>query len=428
MKPSTVRFIIYVSVFALIGLVFTQLFWIRQEFRLGQKQYSHQADMALADVLSELKFYCKDSAGEAHASASGPVHILETIDTLLLGNLIEKYVNYHRLDKPYFYAIIRTDNDSMVHASPGFPSIRPGVDPFKACLSAVWSKEYYHLALYFPNKDTAVLLQMGVWLSLTLLFLLIISYGVATVLISYLRQKKLTEMKQDFINNVTHEFKTPISTIALAAEVLIKTDAKTAGERLKKYARIISDENERMRIQVERVLQMAQQDQGEIRLNPSEVDVHNLIRHVVDNLCLESGNPSIRVSFGFSARQPVIVADEIYLTGILSNIAENAIKYSGATPEITITTADRPGGMIISVIDKGIGMSRDVQKHIFERFYRAHTGDVHNVKGFGLGLFYARIMTEAHGGKISVTSEPNKGSRFDVYLPVQVDVQTKRTA
>jgi two-component system phosphate regulon sensor histidine kinase PhoR len=287
---------------------------------------------------------------------------------------------------------------------------------YKACLSSIWKEDYYHIALYFPQKNKAVILDLAVWLGLTFLFLLIIALSVVFIIHTYLHQKKLSEMKNDFINNITHEFKTPISTIALASEVLMKSDRSHA-DRVKNYAGIIYDENDRMRLQVERVLQMAQQEHQEMKLNPVEINVHDLLDSVIQNLGLEMKEKDASLKFQPQATQPVIMADEMFLMGIFSNITENALKYSGNQPEITIKTTDYKEGILVSCSDHGIGISRDAQKHIFDKFYRVHTGNLHDVKGFGLGLYYTKVMTEAHGGNIRVSSEVNKGSRFDVYIP-----------
>lgn len=422
MRPTTFKLILFVSSFALLGLVFTQTFWMREEILLGREQFDHRADNVLIDIVEELQDYAANAARFPQKPAPYPFSvkppgILEAIDTNLLEALFNKYIDYHRLDQNYYYAIVRSSDDSVLYRSPGFPAGSNVPVPYKACLSGVWKEAYYHLALYFPHKNKAVFVEQGIWLGLTLLFLLIITLGVATIVITYLRQKKLTEMKNDFINNITHEFKTPISTIALAAEVLMKADPKSLPERAKRYSKIIYDENERMRQHVERVLEVAQQDFREITLNPAEVNVHKVLQSVIPVLCMEKSENEVRVTNQFGATNPVIFADQMYITGIITNITENAIKYSNGNPELTIITADHHEGILLSFIDRGIGMSRESQKHIFEKFYRVPTGDVHNVKGFGLGLYYAKTMVEAHGGSIAVSSELNKGSRFDVYLP-----------
>ncbi|HJZ39785.1 MAG TPA: HAMP domain-containing sensor histidine kinase [Bacteroidales bacterium] len=426
MRPSTVKIIIIVTSIALLGLVFTQTFWIREKIILGQKQFDHRADNALMDVVGELRDYADSTARQGkirHMQRVRYDHILDVVDTSLLEVLVKKYTDYHRLDNRYYYSIAKSSNDSAIFRSAEYPAEGTAVKPYKACLSCLWKEEYFHLALFFPDKNKTVFLESGIWLGLTFMFLSVITFSFAFIIITYLRQKKLSEMKNDFINNMTHEFKTPISTIALAAEVLMKGGPRSIAERIKKYSKIIYDENERMRLQVERVLQMAQMDHQEIRLNPAEIDIHNLLGTIIPNLCLEKSEKEVRVKYNLAATKPLILADEMYVTSVITNITENAIKYSGDNPEITIATADHKEGIMISFIDKGVGMSRDILRYIFDKFYRVHTGNVHNVKGFGLGLYYAKTMIDAHRGSISVTSELNKGSRFDVYLPGTINTR-----
>ncbi|MBN1144815.1 MAG: HAMP domain-containing histidine kinase [Bacteroidales bacterium] len=426
MRTSTVKIIIFISSLALVGLVFTQTFWMREEIEIARKQFDHRADRALMGIVDELSDHVYNSSRffpKAYACAylGDSKEVLEALDTMLLQTLVDKYVAYHHLDDDYFYAIVKTTNDSMIYKSAGFPAFNAPADPYKAYLTNIWKDVHYHIALYFPHKNRVIVLKQVLWLGITLLFLVIIIFGVAAIIITYLRQKKLSEMKNDFVNNITHEFKTPVSTIALAAEVLHRNEAKNNPEKIRNYARIILDENERMKQQIERVLEIAQQDHRKIKLEPVQLDVHELLQSIASDLCFRKSEKEININFQLNAVNHVIKADLIYIKGIICNIVENAIKYSSENPELTITTEDFREGILMSFADNGIGMSRESLKMIFEKFYRVPTGNVHNVKGFGLGLYLAKTMTQAHGGHIKVSSEINKGSRFDVYLPSHIN-------
>ena len=412
MRPKTIKIIILVSSLALLGLAFTQVLWIREETRLAQKQFNHRADNALTDVIGELRNNIKlaDTGGIQQG-------VLEVLDTSFLDAVVKKYVTYHQLDEHYYYGIVKSRNDSLIYRSKSFPAGQKLSDPFKACLSCIYKGTYYHLALYFPEKDQTVLSQQIAWILLTLVFLAIIASGVALIIFTYLRQKKLSEMKNDFINNVTHEFKTPVSTIALATEVLMKSDPGSNSDRVRNYVKIIHDENERMRRQIERVLEIAQQDHHEIKLNIEEFDVHKMIGSIVPNLCLDKSDQEVNVNYNLKATNSIISADMMFVAGVISNITENALKYTQQAPKLNVATADHKDGILISFADNGIGMNRESLRYVFNKFYRVPTGNIHNVKGFGLGLYYAKVMTEAHGGFINVFSELNKGSRFDVYFP-----------
>ncbi len=423
MRPSTVKIIIIISSIALLGLIFTQVLWIRKEIDLAKEHFDHRADNALMDIMNELKN--RKTAETANSGTALSQSIFSVLDTAFLDELVRKYVNYHMLDDRYYYAVVRSGTDTIAFRSASFPAVLPEEKPYKACLSRIYEGAYYNIALYFPQKNRTVLLSQLAWIGLTLIFLVIIIIGVAWIIITYLRQKKLTEMKNDFVNNVTHEFKTPVSTIALATEVLMHTEPRTNPGRVTNYARIIHDENERMRKQIDRVLQVAQQDHNQIVLNVEEVDVHQLINAVVSNLCLES-EKEVKVNYQLDAINPLIHADIMYVTSTITNITENAVKYSTGSPRLVVRTKNFNDGLLISFEDNGIGMSKDSMRYIFNKFYRVPTGNVHNVKGFGLGLYYAKIVTEAHGGYIKVSSEPNKGSRFDVYMPCVACVNNTR--
>jgi two-component system phosphate regulon sensor histidine kinase PhoR len=413
MRPKKVKIIIIISLLALVGLVFIQVSWIIEENRLAQKHFSHRADNALTDIVGELRNNVPPRRGVPTPTGYG---ILDVVDTVFLKSLVKKYVSYHQLDDNYRFGIVKSANDSVVWNSTG-TSEKFNKESYRACLSPIYKPSYYHLALFFPDKDKIVLSRQIGWILLTLIFLAIITFGVSVIVFTYLRQKKLTEMKNDFINNVTHEFKTPVSTIGLAAEVLMNPGSRPDFDRVKNYARIIYDENDRMKKQIERVLQIAHQDHHKIALNIEEFDVHQMIGSVIPNICLEKSDHEVKVNYNFGAAHPVINADMMFVTGVVSSITENALKYTNGNPELTIGTSDFRDGLLISISDNGIGMSRESVKHVFNKFYRVPTGAIHNVKGFGLGLYYAKVMTEAHGGFINVSSELNKGSRFDVYFP-----------
>jgi two-component system phosphate regulon sensor histidine kinase PhoR len=251
----------------------------------------------------------------------------------------------------------------------------------------------------------------------SLLFILIIMISFLWMIRSFLEQKKLSEMKTDFINNMTHEFKTPIATISLASEALKDADVHKSASRLERLATVISDENKRLEAQVERVLQMARLERGEFKLSREPVDLHATIEHAVENVSLLLAEKGGQLQTSLEATQPVLQADKVHLTNIIYNLLDNAIKYSDGQVDVRVRTFNDNGRLMVEIDDKGIGMTQEQQKRVFEKFYRVPTGNVHNVKGFGLGLSYVKTMSEAHGGSVSVCSTPGKGSTFTVVLP-----------
>lgn len=224
-------------------------------------------------------------------------------------------------------------------------------------------------------------------------------------------------MKTDFINNMTHELKTPISTIALSSEVLLKPATQNDPDKIKRYASIISEENDRLKNQVEKVLQMAIIEKGTFELNWNKVNINKLIEISVDKLRLSVRKREGSLVFKSASENSIINGDWEHLQHLILNLLDNALKYSVANPDVEISTIEDTEGVSIVVKDKGIGMSQETIKHIFDRFYRAPTGDVHDVKGFGLGLNYVKVIVEAHLGTVKVDSEINNGSVFTVFLP-----------
>ncbi len=427
MQRSHIIIIILFTSISLVGLTITQSFWVWNAVKLGEKQHDHRIDVALEEVIDELvDANDKDiifSERAVRKSACEDLTFFSVIDTVLLDKLLRKYIDYHKLDNDFEYAIVKTSNDSIIYASTLQISKHMKKKAHKACLSCLWKEEYFHLEVYFPSQRKEVLVEMSAWLMLSGIFILIVILTFLYIINTIIKQKKLSEIKNDFINNMTHEFKTPISTISLAAEVLLHSGAGSSSpDRIKKYSRIIYDENTRMRAQVERVLQVARLDREEFNLSKSEFDLHQLVRNTVQNLCFEQCEEDSTVTYHLDAENFRLHADELHVKNIVVNLVDNAIKYSSNGTRINISTWNKNNGITLSIEDNGIGMSHEVTRHIFDKFYRVPTGDIHNVKGFGLGLYYVKNMVDAHGGNIEVKSEPNRGSRFDVYLPLDTPI------
>jgi two-component system phosphate regulon sensor histidine kinase PhoR len=273
------------------------------------------------------------------------------------------------------------------------------------------------LSVIFPEKTNYVLGSMMWILGGSMLFSLFILATFALSLYFLIRQKKVSEMKSDFINNMTHEFKTPIATISLAADTITNSKVINDEASIRHFIGMIKKENSRMNKKVETILQIASLDKKEIEFKFENVSIHTLIEHALETIEIQVHQRNGKVILNLNAEDPFIYGDSDHLANLVNNLLDNAIKYSPELPEITVTTNNAEKGIILSVEDKGIGMTKAVQSKIFERFYRQSSGNVHDVKGFGLGLNYARSIIEAHKGTITVYSEPGKGSRFEIFLP-----------
>lgn len=275
------------------------------------------------------------------------------------------------------------------------------------------------LKLHFPSKRKWLWNSMIPPISAACLFTLLILGCFSYTIYVILRQKKVSEMKTDFINNMTHEFKTPIATISLAADSIASPKVIHDEGKISRFVGIIKQENKRMLQQVEKVLQIAQIDKQDFQLNLSEVDMQSVIQQAVDHLNLQVQQKNGQIVTEFEAGNHNVVGDQNHLSNVIHNLLENANKYTPDAPLIKVRTINTNSGLEILISDNGIGISKEDQKHIFERFYRVHTGNRHDVKGFGLGLSYVKAIAEAHQGNIRVKSELSKGSQFSLYLPFQ---------
>jgi two-component system phosphate regulon sensor histidine kinase PhoR len=273
------------------------------------------------------------------------------------------------------------------------------------------------LSVIFPERTNYVLGSMIWILGGSMLFSLFILATFALSLYFIIRQKKISEMKSDFINNMTHEFKTPIATISLAADTITNSKVIKDEASIRHFIGMIKKENSRMNKKVETILQIASLDKKEIEFKYENVSIHTIIEHALETIEIQVHQRNGKIRLSLNAEHHFIYGDGEHLTNLVNNLLDNAIKYSPDSPEIIITTGNNEKGIILSVEDKGIGMTKAVQSKIFERFYRQSSGNVHDVKGFGLGLNYVRSIIEAHKGNITVYSEPGKGSRFEIFLP-----------
>ncbi|MBW6477795.1 MAG: HAMP domain-containing histidine kinase [Bacteroidales bacterium] len=281
------------------------------------------------------------------------------------------------------------------------------------------SQEY--LFLYFPNQKTYLITQMNIMTIASTLFILVIISSFTYTIITIIRQKKLSLIKNDFINNMTHELKTPISTISLACQALSDKDVQKSETLYQSYIRVINEENQRLGMMTEKVLQTAQLEKGKLRLNKVGFNLHDVIEDAIHKIDLQLKTRHGKIFTNLGAEFSFLEADKVHLTNLVFNLLDNAIKYSPESPQITISTENVNKGILIHVEDKGMGISKANQKKIFDNLYRVSTGNLHNVKGFGLGLSYVKAIVELHGGYIKLQSELKKGSCFTIFVPFGFD-------
>ncbi len=344
--------------------------------------------------------------------------LAERIDPEMLEVMIESELKNHAIKTRWNYAVRAAEQDTFLFASALSNLKQLQHSNYKVGL---FSNDLFanrgELILDFPDRSTYILGSMWWMLGSSIFFITIIVGGFALTFHIIFKQKKLSDMKTDFINNMTHELKTPISTISLASEML-RDPISTNNEEIKnRYANIIYDENKRLSNQVERVLQLAQLETGELQMRMTKVNLHDIIQEAINKTKLKVENREGVLTEKLNLQNPIVDADEVHLSNVVYNLLDNANKYSPDKPEIVISTNGSDDHVSIVVEDKGIGMTRETQKRIFEKFYREGNGTIQNVQGFGLGLSYVKLIVDEHGGSIKVRSEPNEGSLLQIDIP-----------
>ncbi len=359
--------------------------------------------------------------------------LAERIQLDVLAKSVQDEISSRGINATYQYGVYSKARNSYVIVNDHFvvedsgPQITQGGaptlynSPYKVALFTQDMESPGYLSLYFPNRTSLVLGSVLKALVMSVIFTGIILFCFWYTIQVIYRQKQLSEMKNDFINNMTHEFKTPIATISLAADSIGSPMIMSHPDKIKRFVDIIRQENRRMNSQVERVLQMALIDKKDFQLSLDELNLHEVIRQAVDNFSLQVEKRDGTLRTDLQAQKPVIEGDATHIASIIHNLLDNANKYSPDQPEITISTRDVPMGVEIEVSDKGVGIGKEARKHIFDKFYRVHTGNIHDVKGFGLGLSYVKAIMTAHKGLVDVKSEPGKGSSFILTFPKRVN-------
>lgn len=339
------------------------------------------------------------------------------LENVLSGNLLDRGITLN-----YEYTVMR-DNNQEIYSSENFNTSTDHYYFRTALMKNEIRDESTYLYVYFPEQKSLVRGSLGFLgtssLVLTLLMVVLFTFALYVIF----RQKKLSDIKNDFINNMTHELKTPISTISLASQMLSDNSIPGEKKNLDHISRIIQTESKRLGYQVERVLQMAVLDQGHLVLKKVPLSMHEIITTVIQNFRLQIENNQGRLEVIDEATEDTVLGDKVHMMNVVTNLVDNAVKYSRERPEITVKMINSTGRFRFSVHDNGIGISKDDQKKVFDRFYRVSTGNVHDVKGFGLGLSYVKLIVEQHGGTIRLSSEMNKGTTFFINLPLYTEKQ-----
>lgn len=436
--------IVILIVLSLVGIILIQVSWFssmlgNKEEELGmhitkavgevQEQLATEAPSPLPTLKNSMKPTFHWPSDQVLNEFMKPSTIASRYTEFMVNERLRKSFDAHGLkDTPFEFAVVLDQPLYEVEMkSKGFAQlykdtidnalfIIPIQAPSGSTLEGLIPTEL--LIVMVPNVKHIVWKQLKWMIAGACLFILILVSAFSVTVGALLRQKKLSEIKNDFINNMTHEFKTPLATISLAVDALRTSKVMEDKEKLAYFSGVIKEENKRMNKQVETILQAALSDRQEIQLNLKPIHVHEIIHHALDNFSLQLQERKATANLLLNARHDVINADEVHFTNLVSNLIDNAIKYSKENLVINITTHSSHKSVVIRLEDNGIGMNKETAKRIFEKFYRAHTGNVHNVKGFGLGLSYVKSIVDAHQGKIRVDSVQGKGSSFTIDIPL----------
>ncbi|NOY49622.1 MAG: HAMP domain-containing histidine kinase [Chlorobi bacterium] len=423
MKKRTLRIIIILSTIALAGIVFSQVYWVKQAVDLKTEQFDNSVRLATKGIVNQFYDQKNDSAYRhyLYLLSCRKVHLEVTdyVQVDVLDSLLEAEFACMNINSPYFYGIYNDLSGKFVGGN--YDSHRKEIrnSIFQFSLYSIYKPADYYLGVYFPNSMGIIAKKMMSMIVVSALFLIVLISLHIFVVYAILRQKKVSEIKNDFINNLTHEFKTPIATTSLAAEMLVKENINTLPKKVEKYANVILYENMRLQSQVEQILQIASFEKGNFDFKFEKVDMHQLINNIIVSFELRIEKSKALINIRLNAFDFTVNTDLAHITNVIYNLMDNAIKYSLKIPEITIETKNVKKGILISVKDKGVGISRQYHKDVFKNLFRIPTGNIQEVRGFGLGLYYSKYVVESLGGSISLDSERGKGSVFMVFLPIK---------
>lgn len=423
MKISKIRMVVLLGIITISGIILFQVFWVLNIFDLKEKQFNQTISLALFNVAERMAAFNKtvlpnETPVQQLTSTYFVVNVNSVIDEKILRNIIKTEFQYRGIAVDYEYAIYDCSEDKMVY-SRYVSNTDDETDIYRSKELPKYDKYLYYFGINFPTKKIYILSKLDVWLVFSSLILLLTCIFFGYAIYTILKQRKLTEVQKDFINNITHEFKTPISTIAISSGVLLKPSIIEEPERLNKYASIIQEQNKRLEKHVEDVLQISMSERSKIKLQMESFDLHELVKHITDSFMISAGDKISQVDLELRAADHKITADRSHLTNVIYNLLDNAYKYSGDHVKIQIATENAGRFLLLSIDDNGIGIPRKHARKVFRKFYRVPTGELNKVKGFGLGLSYVDNIVRAHQWEIILKSKENEGTRFIIKIPVK---------
>lgn len=444
MGRKLIGILILLATISVAGIIATQIYWLDKAFRVQQtqldlrkeqataesKQFNDRVTMALTNVADEILTINNDPAELFQAVKQirpnyFTVAINDTVHPYLLESLLRTEFERRNIGENFEYGVYDCFTDSIVYGDYiALNDDTTSSDYIGNSPQIKWDKDGHYFGVFFPDRSIyeshVPKSKVSTWAFSAIISLIVfVFFAYAVYLI--IRQKRLSEMKSDFINNMTHELRTPISTISLSSEILLGDKISEQPERLKNYAKLIYNENQRLRLQVDKVLQLASLDKKQVEINYQPLDLHKIIRNAVESINLVRSDEHITIGLNLNADNQMVSGDPVHIGNVIHNLLDNAIKYRDEKVEINVRTKNNDEKLIIEIQDNGIGIPKKSIPFIFDKFYRVPTGNLHDVKGFGLGLYYVNQIILAHKGKISVQSTKGEGTVF------QLQFQTTKT-
>ncbi len=419
MPGNLIRRLLLLGALAIIGIIFIQSYWLLKTWDLKDKEFDQTVHIMLRHVaeriaVSQKTELPKTQLIQRQSSNYYAVNVNSPINASVLEDFLYSEMEKHSLNTNFEYAVYDCFSKDLVYGN--FCEMGEQTDKLAKAeeLPTLDNLEYYFV-VRFPSRESFLLSNMNMTLAFAAIAICSVLFFLYSIWV-IVKQKRLSELQRDFINNMTHEFKTPISSIKIAADVLAKDPSIQDNKRLSNYSKIIIDQNQRLNDQVEKVLNIARLEKDNLELKKEEFDLTSELRNIIENekIKLRDGQLTYDLVDG-----PVIVrADKLHFTNVISNILDNAVKYSKEEPEVHLSMTQKGNKIRIAIADKGIGIPKEQTKEVFDKFYRVSTGDIHDVKGFGLGLFYVKNISQAHGWIPKLESELGKGTTFTLDILV----------
>jgi len=422
MKHNVINKVVLLGILTIAGIIGIQSYWMISTWNINEAEFNHKVYRSLYQVAKSLAEYNETQLPQHNiinqrSSNYFIVNIESEIDANVLELFLRRELEANVLNIDFEYAVFDCTTDKMVYGDYCTFSPEPKENVELGNLPSYEELTYY-FGVKFPGRPGYLYsrMQLSAILS-TILLLAIVFFGYSIYVI--LRQRQLSELQKDFINNMTHEFKTPISTIKVSADVFVHTPFIKENPRLWKYANIVKSQNERLNQQVEKVLQLAKIEKGSFGIKPEKLNIEEILETVEQSAALQIEKRGGRLESNWGGMEAVIIADRLHLTNVMHNLLDNAIKYSRSAPVVKLWAEQSNGNLHISVSDQGVGIAKDLQSKVFEKFFRVPTGNIHGVKGFGIGLYYVKKICNAHRWNLHMSSEVNQGTTIRISIPIR---------